>query len=112
MIEFENSKPFTSQKLTETFVAIDIDKILDNGQHVRATALSNLEYKIRFGRLEKKYNMKAPPNCEESSPGYLVIGKLGTPKQYETWIPDHLFDGIYEKIKPEYAVYFPSPFNR
>jgi len=28
--------------------------------------------------------------------GYLVVRKLGTPDQYETWMPDLVFDELYE----------------
>jgi hypothetical protein len=91
------------------FVAIDVETKLDYGQHVRAIEFSNLEYKIRFERLESRNNMKAPPGCENISSGYLVIGKPGTRNQFEVWIPGHEFDELYEKIRPEYVAYFPFP---
>jgi hypothetical protein len=112
---YEYHRPFTNQKSTQAFaafVAIDVDTKLDYGQHVRATEFSNLEYKMRFERLESRNNMKAPPGCENISSGYLVIGKPGTRKQFEDWMPDHKFDELYEKIRPEYVVYFPLPAIR
>jgi hypothetical protein len=115
MTVYEYHRPFTNQKSTETFVAfvaIDVDTRLDYGQYVRATELSNVEYKNRFERLESRNNMKAPPGCEYVSSGYLVIGKPGTRKQFEDWIPDHEFDELYEKIRPEYVAYFPFPSTR
>jgi hypothetical protein len=109
---YEYHRQCANQKSTQTFVAfvaIDVDTKLDYGQHVSATEFSNLEYKIRFERLESRNNMKAPPGCEIISSGYLVIGKPGTRKQFEVWIPDHVFDELYEKIRPEYIAYFPLP---
>jgi hypothetical protein len=29
--------------------------------------------------------------------GYLVVRKLGTPDQYETWMPGKVFEELYEK---------------
>ena len=112
MIVHEHHRPFTSQKSTDSFVAIDVDTVLDYGQHVRAAEFSNVEYKIRFDRLESRNNMKAPPGCENVSSGYLVIGKPGTRKQFEDWIPGHIFNELYEKIQPEYVSYFPYPSTR
>ncbi len=90
-------------------MAIDVDTKLDYGQHVRATEFSNVEYKIRFDRLEGRNNMNVPPDCENVSPGYLVVGRPGTRNQFEDWIPDHVFEEIYKKVRPEYVAYFPFP---
>jgi hypothetical protein len=42
--------------------------------------------------------MKPPPGSHiHIMPGYLVVRKLGTPDQYETWMPDVVFEELYEK---------------
>jgi hypothetical protein len=115
MNTYEKYRPFTSQNSIETFVAfvaIEVDTILDWGQHIRATEFSNVDYKIRFERLESRNNMKAPPRCDIVSSGYLVVGNPGAREQFEDWIPDHEFDELYEKIRPEYVAYFPHAVTR
>lgn len=111
MTGYEHHKPFTRLKSTRTFmsfVAIDVDAIPDYGQHVRATELSNVDYTIRFDRFESRNSMNAPPDCKNFTSGYLVIGKPGTRNQFEDWLPDHVFEQIYKKVKPEYVAFFPS----
>lgn len=90
-----------------SFVAINVDALLDHGQHVRAIELSNVDYKIRFDRLGIRNNMNAPPDCQNFTSGYLLIGKPGARNQFEDWLPDHEFENIYKKVKPEYVAYFP-----
>ena len=107
MTAYDNCRPLTSQKLTESFVAIDVTTKLDHGQHVGAIELSSFEYKIRFGKLQVRNNMKVPTVCESDVPGYLVVGKPGTRKQYETWLPDHIFEGLYKKVSLQYVAYYP-----
>lgn len=68
------------------------------GKTVKATSLSNIEYKIRFDRLKRENNMKPAPSCGRIFPGYLVVRKLNTPAQYETWMPDYVFEEIYQII--------------
>ena len=42
--------------------------------------------------------MKPPPGSQiHIMPGYLVVRKLGTPDQYETWMPDQVFKELYER---------------
>ena len=43
--------------------------------------------------------MKPPPSCGRIFPGYLVVRNLGKSDQYETWMPDHVFDELYERIE-------------
>jgi len=82
----------------ESFTALPKDVALKYGKTVKAMQLSNREYKHRFSRLAGQNNMKPPPGSEiHIMPGYLVVRKLGSPEQYETWMPDHVFEEIYEK---------------
>jgi len=51
--------------------------------------------------LESRFNssrkMQPPPSSHiHIHLGYLVVRKLGTPDQYETWMPDLVFDELYE----------------
>jgi len=70
------------------------------GKEVKATLLSNVEYRLRFARLKKKQRMRPPPSAGRIFLGYLVIRNLGTPDQYETWMPDHVFEELYRVSSP------------
>lgn len=68
------------------------------GSKIRALAISNRGYRHRFNRLGKNNNMKPPPGSNiHIMPGYLVVRNLGTPNQYETWMPVHVFGELYEQ---------------
>lgn len=103
----DSASPFTKKILTESFVAIDVTRNLDHGQHVRAVELSSLDYKIRFGKLNVKNNMKALAGCDNDSPGYLVVGKPNSRHKYETWLPESKFKRLYKKVSPQYVAYYP-----
>jgi hypothetical protein len=82
----------------ERFSAIRAGDARRYGKVVMAFALSNREYQHLFNRLGKENNMKAPPGSYiHVMPGYLVVRKLGTPDQYETWMPDLVFEELYEQ---------------
>ena len=65
------------------------------GEVVLSTTLSNMEYKLRFERMSTSRAMRPPPSSLRIFSGYLVVRKLGQPDQYETWMPDHLFEDLY-----------------
>jgi len=69
---------------------------------VKATPLSNIEYKIRFERLKRENNMKPPPSCGRIFPGYVVVRKLDTPAQYETWMPDECLRRSTKQFWPQF----------
>lgn len=92
---YDYNRPFIERKKLEKHVAIDKTVARRYGAIVLATELSNVEYKIRFGRFHNDRKMKPPPGTGRIFPGYLVVRKLGTAAEYETWIPDHAFDDIY-----------------
>ena len=52
---------------------------------------------IRLERMRNDRRMKPPPSSLRILPGYLTVRKLGTPSEYETWIPDHTFEEIYRR---------------
>ena len=95
MTAYDHDRPFIRQDDMRTYVAIDEETASDFGRTVKATELANVEYKIRFGKLENENNMKPPPSCGRIFMGYLVIRRLGSKQQYETWMPDHVFGELY-----------------
>ena len=98
MSGYDFERPFISQDAMQAYVATDRVVAQRYGKTVKATPLSNIEYKIRFDRLKRENNMKPPPSCGRIFPGYLVVRKLNTPAQYETWMPDDVFEEIYQTI--------------
>lgn len=100
MTGYDFQKPFTSQKDMPYFSAIDAAIAANHGSKVRALFLSNVEYKVRFGRFGRENNMKPPPSCGRVFGGYVVVRNLGTRMQYETWMPDHAFEDTYQSVQP------------
>ncbi|MGR6798207.1 hypothetical protein ACU6VJ_10000 [Sphaerotilus sulfidivorans] len=78
-----------------SYVATDAETAAEFGRTVKATELSNVEYKTRFGRFARENNMKPPPSCGRIFMGFLVVRRVGTRQQYETWMPDHVFEELY-----------------
>ena len=95
MTGYDYEKPYIDKAKLDKYVAID-RKAARYGRIVRAAPLSNVEYKLRFERLKDKWNMMPPPSCGRIFGGYLVIRNLGTPGEYETWMPEHVFEELYE----------------
>ena len=51
----------------------------------------------RYTKFSSSRRMQPPPSAHRHIYlGYLVVRKVGTPEQYETWMPDHVFDELYE----------------
>ena len=92
-------RPFIGQDAMQAYVATDRIAAQRYGKTVKATPLSNIEYKIRFDRLKRENNMKPSPSCGRIFSGYLVVRRQGTPAQYETWMPDDVFGEIYQTIR-------------
>jgi len=98
MSDHNLNRPYLDLELMDFFTAIRKSDARRYGKTVRAFGLSNREYQRRFNRLGKQNNMKPPPGSHiHIMPGYLVVRKLGTPNQYETWMPDQIFGEIYQK---------------
>ncbi len=93
---YDYDRPFISQADMATYVATDRETASQYGRTVKATELSNHEYKTRFGRFATSNNMKPPPSCGRIFTGYLVVRRVGTKHQYETWMPDRGFEEVYE----------------
>ena len=94
---YDYNRPFIERKDLAKYLAVDETVARRYGSIILATELSNVEYKIRFGRFHNDHRMKPPPGTGRIFPGYLAVRKLGIPQEYETWIPDHAFDDIYRK---------------
>jgi len=95
MTGYDYDRPFVSQKALREYTAVNAIAAARYGKTVKATQLSNIEYKTRFSRLGRENNMKPPPRCGRVFSGYLVVRKLGTPLQYETWMPEDVFEELY-----------------
>jgi hypothetical protein len=92
---FDFDRPFIAQDAMRTYQAIDSEIASRYGPTVRATDLSNREYGERFKRFGQSSNMKPPPSAERIFAGYLVVRRVGTREQYETWMPCHVFEDQY-----------------
>ena len=92
---YDFNRPFADSSTFPFYTAIDGDVASRYGRTVQAMAMSNAEYDIRYKRLPNSNNMKPPPNHTRIFGGYLVVRKLDTPDQYETWMPDHAFEDVY-----------------
>ena len=99
MDAYRSDRPFIAQEHMSLFDAIDRDTSRRYGPKVKAAGVSNVDYKIRFSKLSSSQTMSPPPSCGRIFPGYVVVRKLGTPDQYETWMPDHVFEELYRSSK-------------
>jgi len=98
MIDYDPNRPYLDLDSMEFFTALRKDVAMKYGKTVKAMELSNREYERRFNRLAGKHNMMPPPGSHiHIMLGYLVVRRLGSPKQYETWMPDDVFEELYEK---------------
>ena len=95
MTGYDFNKPFADSSSLPFYTAIDGEVASRYGKTVRAMEMSNADCDTRYKRLSNSNNMKPPPSHGRIFGGYLVIRKLGTPDQYETWMPDHAFEDIY-----------------
>lgn len=98
MTGYDYERPYISTDQLTLYRATDPVLAQRYGKHVKATEMSNVEYKQRFERLSAKQSMKAPPSTGRIFPGYLVIRHLDRADAYETWIPDMGFEDSYEPI--------------
>lgn len=96
MAGYDFERPFIDQPAMGRFATRDPAVARRYGRFVRATRLTNVEYKIRFGRFSQANNMRTPPSCGRIFDGYLVVRRLGQPDQYETWMPDDVFEEVYD----------------
>ena len=98
MTGYDFDRPYIDAAMLPLFTAVDRDEAARFGRTVKAISMSNSEYAARHARMARSNNMKEPPSYGRKFPGYLLVRKLGQPDQYETWIPDHAFEEIYEPV--------------
>lgn len=89
------TRPFVDRSQLDQYVALDEDTTREYGKTVHAVEMSNVDYSIRHRKLAERQTMKPPPSHNRIFAGYLVVRKLGTNSEYETWMPDHVFDDLY-----------------
>ncbi len=90
--------PFVTMEEMPVWTAINSSDAKKYGTRVRAYPLSNRSYQRRFAKLAKENNMKEPPSSNiHIMPGMLVVRKLGTSQQYETWMPEDVFEELYKE---------------
>ena len=96
---YDFSKKYMDKWAMDQFAALDKDIGSQYGNVVRAIPISNREYQHRYDKLKDSRNMRPPPSSGRIFPGYLVIRKLGTKQEYETWIPGDAFEEMYKAIE-------------
>lgn len=89
------ARPYIGQDDMAVFEALDSKTAVMYGRTVRAAEISNFDYKIRFSKYSSERKMSPPPSCGRIFLGYLVVRRLGSSDEYETWIPDHVFEELY-----------------
>ena len=99
-LAYDFDRPFVDSKMLPNYVATDIEEARLYGCTVRAVEMSNAEYSARFRKLSADLTMKPPPSHGRIFPGYLVVRKIDTKTEYETWMPDHVFEEIYVASSP------------
>ena len=98
MTGYDHNRQYCDHNEMDLYTAVKKHIALRYGKKVRAMELSNREYLHRYQRLAKANNMRPPPGSEiHIMTGYLVVRRLGTPQQYETWIPHEAFPELYRK---------------
>ena len=95
MTRHDFDSPFITQDAMGIYAAKDKETGRRYGQLARATKLSNVEYRTRFGRFGASNNMRAPPSCGRIFIGYLVVRHFRSPGQYETWMAEDAFAQQY-----------------
>lgn len=90
-------RAFVPLEQMAAYSARDRDTARKYGPVVKVAEISNRDYSYRYSRFSFSRKMQPPPSSHmHIHLGYLVVRKLGTPGQYETWMPDHVFEDLYE----------------
>ena len=92
-------RPYIDLTSMQPHEAIDETTADAYGRFVLSAELSNMEYELRFQRLNATRAMKAPPAAKRVLPGRIVVRHPGQPDQYETWMPKHVFADLYRPAK-------------
>lgn len=90
-------RPFVSLEQMAIYKSKDQETTQKYGPIVRAIQISNRDYGYRYEKFSETQRMQNPPSAwKHIFLGYLVIRKLNTPNQYETWMSEDVFEEIYE----------------
>ena len=101
MLEHDFDRPFTAHAAMQRYTARDQQTAQRYGKAVKALTITNREYQQRYDKLADQNAMKPPPSSHiHIMMGYLVVRKLGTRQQYETWMPCDVFEELYESGSP------------
>lgn len=98
MSEYSPDRPYIRMQNMALFEAVDAETASMYGSRVKAAEISNIDYKMRYGKFHESSSMKPPPSGGRIFMGYVVVRKLGRSDQYETWMPDHVFEELYNKL--------------
>jgi hypothetical protein len=98
MTAYDFDRPYVPRERLRAYRATDAEVAARYGTTVKAIEMSNSEYRQRYGRMSGERRMKPPPSAGRTFPGYLVLRRLDFPDEYETWMPDHAFEAIYELL--------------
>lgn len=101
-MSFGDNQPLQDSRRFPLYETSDPEVIARFGATVRATVMSNADYAFRHRHLSATQKMMQPPSHLRIFAGYLVVRKLGRNDEYETWMPDHVFDDLYvERVSPD-----------
>ncbi|MDD2690321.1 MAG: hypothetical protein PHX69_00885 [Simplicispira sp.] len=93
-------RPFVSLEKMVSYSALNKEMAKKYGLTVKAVEISNRDYGYRYQKFSSSQKMQPPPSSHRHiCLGYLVVRKCGTPEQYETWMPNHVFEELYEISK-------------
>jgi hypothetical protein len=92
-------RPFVAVEQMKHYTARDRETARKYGATVKAAEISNRDYKYRYDKYSSSRTMQPPPSSHiHIYLGFLVVRKLDTVDQYETWMPSHLFDELYGSL--------------
>jgi len=92
---YDFTRPLIDASTLSLYEARDAVEAQLYGKTVRAVEMTNAEYSKRHRELASSRTMKPSPSHKRIFMGYLVVRKCGTKHEYETWMPDHVFDELY-----------------
>lgn len=88
-------RPFVDSALLTEYVTVDEETTRLYGSKVRAIEMSNADYAARYRKSAQQQKMKAPPLHGRIFTGYLVVRRLDSKDEYETWMPGDAFEDLY-----------------
>ena len=93
-------RPWITREQMKLYKARDRRTAKLYGETVAAAQIANVDFKARHSKYANERKMSAPPSCGRIFLGYLVVRQLDTTEEYETWMPEIVFDELYEPLEP------------